>query len=119
MMNDADLVLYGQAQALANSGQMAVAHQIFCNLRERNPDLEILFGIATTTYDPAETRLMISIISQTEPNHPMLPQLEILHSQKIQLPYIAAPMGPPSQLVTPGAPGLIGPTLQCPYCWQR
>ncbi len=103
-MNDADLAVYRQAQALANSGQLAQAHQMFCDLRLRNADIEILFGIATTTSNPVEAREVIDTIWQLQPHHPQLRKLEALHKQKVQGAYTAAP---------------IGPTLLCPYCGQR
>lgn len=102
-MNDADLALYQQAQAIANSGQLGPACQIFRRLHSRNPDIEILFGIATTTPDPEEARLMIDQIKRLSPNHPMLHQLEMLHNRKIQETYVPT----------------VGPVLLCPYCGQR
>jgi hypothetical protein len=103
-MNNEDLALYQQAQELANSGQLSAAHQIFCNLRQRNADIEILFGIATTTANPVETRQMIDMIRSLQPYHPQLSQLEALHNQKMQMGYTA---------------GAISSVLLCPYCGNR
>jgi uncharacterized protein YlaI len=99
-MNSQDLAVYQHAQALANSGQFAQAHQIFCDLRLRNLDVEILFGIATTTSNPVEAREVIDMISSQQPYHPRLRQLEALHTRKIDYPP-------------------TGPVLLCPYCEQR
>src|SRR6185369_5427426 len=101
-MNDADLALYQHAQSLANSGQYLPAYELFRGLRERNPDIEILFGIATTTSNPTEARYTIDTIKSLQPNHPMLPQLESLHHRKLQM------------IPLPSAP--IVPVLHCPYC---
>ncbi|GHO98802.1 hypothetical protein KSF_088500 [Reticulibacter mediterranei] len=103
-MNDVDLNVYRHAQALANSGQMSLALQMFRELRSHNSDIEILFAIATTTPNPVEAREMIDMIRNLQPYHPQLAQLETLHKQKIQGAYTADP---------------IGPTLLCPYCQQR
>jgi LITAF-like zinc ribbon protein len=99
-MNSQDLALYQQAQVLANGGQMMAAYQIFRSLRERASDIEILFGIVTTTPDPNEAGQVIETIRGLQPYHPMLPQLEALHYGKIQRIYT----------------GGIGPVLLCPYC---
>jgi hypothetical protein len=101
-MNSEDLALYQQAQALANSGQLMAAYQMFRSLRERAPDIEILFGIVTTTPDPVEAGQVIETIRSLQPYHPQLPQLEALHSRKIQRIYAGG--------------GAMTPALLCPYC---
>jgi hypothetical protein len=103
-MNSEDLAVYQQAQALANSGQLMAAYQMFRSLRERDSDIEILFGIATTTPDPNEAGQVIETIRALQPFHPMLPQLEALHNRKMQRLYVG---------------GVMAPVLLCPYCGNR
>lgn len=110
-MNNVDLNVYRHAQALANSGQMSLAVQMFRELRSRNSDVEILFGIATTTPDLNEMKQMIDDIRQAQPYHPQLSQLEALYHQKLQGgAYIAT-----SKYIEEP----LGPILLCPYCGQR
>ena len=104
-MNSEDLALYQQAQALANSGQLMAAYQMFRSLRERADDIEILFGIVTTTPDPVEAGQVIEMIKSLQPYHPQLPQLEALHNRKVQSLYAGS--------------GAMTPTLLCPYCGHR
>ncbi len=103
-MNAQDLAVYKQAQELANSGQLPVAYQMFRSLRERADDIEILFGIVTTTPNPEEAEQVIETIRNLQPYHPMLPQLQALHSRKMQRIY---------------ASGAVTPVLLCPYCGNR
>jgi hypothetical protein len=104
-MTNEDVAIFQQAERLANSGQTMAAYEMFRGLRDRgNQEIEILFWIATTTPNPVEARQVIDTIKYQQPYHPMLPQLEARHNQKLQMAY--APVAP-------------APILNCPYCGNR
>lgn len=103
-MNEADVALFHQAEQLANSRQTYAAHEMFCALRERNPQqVEVLFWIATTSADPVEAAQTIEAIRRLQPYHPRLKELERFHDRKLHHT-IAQP---------------IGPVLACQYCGNR
>lgn len=102
-MNEEDVVLFHQAERLANNGQQQAAYELFRTLRDRHPEqIEILFWIVQTTPDIVESRQVFDTIKRLQPHHPLIPRTKAFHNRKLQVAYIP-----------------VGPALLCPYCGQR